>query len=727
MVDQNIADTTSQMEALGNQANSVGDVIGRFFDRVRDGASKAGIKLGEVSTVLDTLSTKITEASKSFDVEGASASLSTLQDPLDSLIGSFEKLNSVVDQSKIFQQFADNSGAAINTVTLKLDGLQKIMSGLKIPGADKITGTIADRLQGLSANATESEKLEQSFVALSAAGGDLSKIFDGQGGELKDLSALTMAYSNTVAGAADATGLSVKQSMDFANALKTIPGVMDQYITTGEKGEKSTTALIATMQLMTGTGRSQAEVMQALNTSYDKLSQSQGAINDAAQKGAEYLATISSVSTGLKLKFDDVKSVMEATADQFKFIGNETDGAAKILGRYTDALKETGLTSKASLEITQQMITGMKDMTTGTKAFLSLKAGGPGGLQGAFQIEQLMRQGKIDEVMKMAENALKQQFGGKIYTQAEAAQSPEAASQFMRQRQLLQSGVFGIGKGMGDEQSTRLLEALGKGDTLAATKEIKTGQNALTAVTKQGTDIQVRNNNELKTANRFLERNAIAAELSAGATIRGLFGAGRPGTGGLRDTMATAAGSNIAGVQNEQRLAMERGGAGTATQAEFAQQFIIGGRQAINMAMQSGKNIAQGAVEGMKGIGKLTSDTIDAAEKLIGENKLGKYAGPQIHPAATETKQREAVYANTTMGRGPTHTMPSHVTAPATDAAMAAKQHAAGGATPQDGARTIRLEITAPEHMTVKKSTRSAVHAHNAQSTVINFDEDLGY
>jgi hypothetical protein len=400
------------------------------------------------------------------------------------------------------------------------------------------------------------------------------------------------------------------------------------------------------MQLMTGTGRSQDDVIKSLNFAYDNLSTSQGKIVDSGQKAAEFFATISSVANTLKLKFDDVQPVMNAIAEQFKFVGNETDAAAKVLGRYTDALRETGLTSKASLGIVQEMVGTMSNLTTGTKAFLSLRSGGPGGLQGGFQIDQLLRQGKLDQVVQMAERSLKQQFGGRIYSQAEAAQSPEAASQFMRQRQLLQSGAFGIGKGMSDDKATRLLESLGKGDLGAASKEIKTGQSALTDVTKKGADIQQRNNDQLKMANRTLERNAIAAEITAGATVKQLFGTSGANRDNIARTMTQASGPK-GQLQNDQRIRMEQ--AKNTDVEDFAKQSAILGRQITKDILESGKGIEQSANEGIK----MFDSAIQELSSLTGMDKEKK--PPAIMPPTPkETQQRPGrmLDARAPAGRG---------------------------------------------------------------------------
>lgn len=624
-----INNATKALKVLQEQFAATENSLPNFLSIIENLAGKIGEDVGSIGDEFKELNDYIIKTRDSLIVMGAGNGIGNLQSPLDKLTKSFINFSTMVDKSQVFKQFSDDSMPAIDLVTTHLDKLQAIMKALHIPGAEKLTKVASS----LIANANEGEKLENSFVALSAAGGDLSQVFEGQGGQLKDLTALTTAYSNVVGEAADATGLNTYQSMAFGNELKKIPGFMDQNVKTGIEGKDSTNALTAAMKVMSGTGQSQSEVMKGLNVAYDKLSNSQGKVNDNAQKGVQFLSTISSVSTGLKLRFDDVRNVMESVADQFQFIGDNTDAAARVLGRYTDALRETGLTSKASLEITEKLTKGISELSIGQKAFMSLRAGGPGGLQGAFQIEQLLRQGKMDQVVMMAERNIRQQFGGRIYTQAEAAQSPQAASQFMRQRQLLQSGVFGVGGGMKEDQATRFLEALKKGDTLAATKEIKTGQDALTAVTKQADQIQERNNTELKSISRASERVAIATEISALAEMRRSYGTTGEGKQAqrMRDIMGRA-GSEGA-LEQQRGFANIAGGAGGPNQGAVDEQMGILGRKFMAGFVESGEAIAAGSKDFAEDMAKSTGAGIAAARDLHEKIKADteKVTAPQIH------------------------------------------------------------------------------------------------
>jgi hypothetical protein len=692
------------IQNLGNAANAVSDDIvqnQRVWKAWEDQIKSA---LSGIISSFGDLDDRIKDNSQRLSVIGGAASdLKKLQDPLDALNVSFLKLSTVMNQTKQFQFDFKIDSSPIDDMSKNMGTLSDIMKKLKIPD------TMTQGMVNFVKNAEEAEKLENAFVGLSSSGGELDKVFTSQGGILKDLQALTAAYTSRVEESADITKYSVHQTMDMANALKGIPELSDQLIRTNEENIGVTTSLTAAMTLMSGTGRNQTDVVKALNLAYDNLSDGQNKVNDAAQRGMQYLATVSSISTDLKLKFDDVNKVMSEVAEQFKFVEDNTDASARILGRYTDALRETGLTGKASMEIISKMTSNMKEMEMGTKAFLSIRSGGAGGLQGAFQIEQLMRQGKTDQVMQMAERNLKQQFGGRIYTQAEAAQSPEAASQFMRQRQMLQSGAFGIGKGMGDDQATRLLEALGKGDTLAATKELKTGQDALTNVSKQGHQLQDRTNNYLKDMNRFAERGAIASEITAGKMIRDMMGIS--GTADSRGNTPRDLAAQRREEGNLYSIGQRRSGmaleAGKPTEQDAADQLLLTASRATEKLVEDLTGLSLGAKSAGKGIVDTIKGAANAAKRINSEReeappphifqnipeknapKGPSWLNEYMKEAPADDQRKAGVLAQAQRMQMPTHTLPS--------VAAAARQTVAttkGGrpGTPEK----IVLEILAP-------------------------------
>jgi hypothetical protein len=630
--------TATLVDGLLKSLRPVYDLLSKSFGaEAVSNASKYTAQIGSLSDKFTNLKEQFSQLSDGDLQFVVTFNGNKPTEEVDNWIKSFQGFSQFISNARIFDKFSVDSAASLNTVS---DSIDKIQQGLRVLGFNKSIDT------ALIQNATQAEKLENNFIALAASTGKMNDLFDKGGTELKDLGAITSAYTGRIADVADATGFSVSQTLEFAAALGKIPEAMDKTIQVGDGVSDQLNSLQVAMRLMSGSGRSQKDVFDTLNVAYEKLSTSQGVITDNAQRGAEMFAVMSQASNVLNLRFEDVKNVIESIADQFKFVGNETDAATRLLARYTDALRETGLTSRASIDIIQQMVKSISDVNMGTKAFISLRTGGPGGLQGGFRIEQMLREGRLDQVVTMMERAFRQQAGGRMFTLAQAAQSPEAAAGFMRQRQLLQSGAFGIGRGMGDDQATRFLEALGKGGLGGGTEaakmlanSLKPGQDALQTVNERGANIQERSWNELKKANNFLERNAVAAELFAGMNVRQFFGATGNRGADLRRGMSAATGrarEDVLGVGALQ-------GIGPSDRQEQIRQLITIGRQAVAEGVSASREILQGVGEGVGAIGEGIKGMIDDATDDIDTTEYATPPGQR--PTSQLQQQRERTMA----------------------------------------------------------------------------------
>lgn len=593
------------LKNLSPEANKLTSAIGNAWEAAEDGASNVVDEIESVGKAIRQLATND-------EPRLIGAAFDKLENPIDRLTVGITNALAVMKFQPVITDI-DKMGSSITTTGVNLDLLTGIANKFGSAGISKVADAIAKMGEAFVPNAAEAEKFQNALIGMTASAGNLNSLFTDTGGStLVDLTAKMRNYSNQVEDAADSSSLGVGETFKFANALKTIPGVLDQSISSGKGADNQMSALVGTLKLMSGTGVGQAEVMKSLTTAYDHLGNSTGKVSDSAQKGAVFLADVSSVANTLGLRFDDVDKALTGVAEKFRFVGDNTDSAARILGRYTDALRETGLTGKASMEIVDGMVKSVNEMTLGAKAFLSLRSGGPGGLQGAFQIEQLMRQGKLDQVFQMAEKSLRQQFGGRIYSQAEAASSPEAASQFMRQRSLLKSGAFGIGQGLENDQATRLLEALGKGN-FGDAKGLLTGQDALKQSTDRGTAIQKNSENALKQLNRTVERIAIAAELSAGLQLKQLMGSG------------TAAGADRIGAYQTSaagRSAVASGRQASAVDASSSiKEAALMERQIISQIMDSTGSIMDGVQEGLKNVATGGADMAKDVADIYKQNK----------------------------------------------------------------------------------------------------------
>jgi hypothetical protein len=303
-----------------------------------------------------------------------------------------------------------------------------------------------------------------------------------------------------------------------------------------------------------------------------------------------------------------VQTVMDSISETFKDFGNETDQSALTLNRFTSALRETGLTAKESLRITGDLIKNIGGMDTAQKAFLSSRSGGPGGLQGAAQIDMLLRQGKEDQVMRMAQQSLMKQFGGNITTEEEGARSQSAASQNMRQRMMIQSGVFGIGKGATDAEAQHILEALKKGDMGGA---VKVGKEAVKEVSEKGTSVQVQMNNYLKNMDSTLKTGEIYQQLTALSTIKLATGAGsekleqlmrdynsKAGIAQQKEGVTREKGVNIRGAAG--KASVDEGKAMAANNAVASMGNLWDMREGVTKTLNAGATGFEEALSGLK-------------------------------------------------------------------------------------------------------------------------------
>lgn len=524
-----MADDTVNISDLGNVVDEVKQSIADAKDQVNSLGQSfhnvLGDKLvGYLKAARSLIDTDLTSSYKNFadKIENAPVEINLETGDFESSMtrasNSFLAFSQVISNAKVFQNFKTDSEASINST---IDNLGKLNTALKNVGLGEIGGggIVSKILGNVADNISQGEKLKNTYLSIAAASGKLNDAFDGSNGKLKDLNALLTNYSERIGQTALVTGLSVDQTLQFASALDSMGISSSKSV---NLGNSSMSTLLATMQLMSGSGRSMGEVTEILGKAFENLSGNTRGMVDSGQLGIEMFAQMSNTANTLGLRFDYVKGLLEETAKNFRFIGNETDATTKILGRYSEALQQTGLTSKASVDIVSDLTKNIGQLTMGTKALISQQSGMGGGLQGAFKIEQLVATGKLDEVMKMSERLFRQVAGGRIYTREEAANSPQAAAGFMRQRQLLQSGAVGF-KIEDENAASKFLEALSRGN-LGAAKGLMTGTQAAEKVTERGSQVQQNNNNLLKIANTIMERNAMFAEISASANMQTAMG-----------------------------------------------------------------------------------------------------------------------------------------------------------------------------------------------------------
>ncbi len=514
-----------------------------------------------------------------------------------------------------FQNLEVKGGNSIKTLGSDFDDLVVRFGGWA-NASKALVGTSLSHLVGKTEevakkfldNASSAQKLEASYINLMQASGQLGKVFDTTGNisvHLKDNVAEYGAHLNDVAAISH---VSLKAASELSAELSKFPGVMGTNIEmTGASSDKLKIEAAA-FRLAAGAGKDVHEVVAALSTAYDYLGNSTGKVIDVEKKSIELFALMSETQQKLGLRFEDTQGYLTHVAQQFQNVGDNTLGSIHVLERFQGALQNTGLTARASTAIVTHMVDSIKGLEMGTKALISARSGGAGGLQGAFQVENLLNQGKIDEVAKMMEQTLRKQFGGRIYTREEAAQSPQAAAQFMRQRTMLQSGAFG-GIAKDADTASKLLEAM-KSGPVATENAIKGGLEAVKLVNTQGIAKQDLQINEIGKLNSGLDRSITIQQQTYLATARMAIGIGADKTGAVAQDLKKFI--EVAQSKEVERVGQAKGFEGKPNEIGS---FEEENQRAVHDTMTSIGSIGKMAAEGVKTVVHGASAALNISQK----------------------------------------------------------------------------------------------------------------
>lgn len=399
-------------------------------------------------------------------------------------------------------------------------------------------------LSTLHQAAAPARNLEAGLLGAASSSGELGSFLRETGTDLEGLDRKMTSFVDLTYDLAQASGLSVSQVAGFASEISKIPGVLSTTIDLENKGITQLHMLDAAMKVAAGTGQKFSSVVDDLNDIYRNY-------NTTGEKALQLVARLSSASAGLKIPLDIVKEYTKNASSQFKFFGDNTQSALNILNKFAPSLKASGLGPAAVAELTRGMTDNIARLDVAQRAFVSQTSGGPGGLQGSYQIELLKQQGRLDQVQSMVEKSLRQQFGGRIVTLEEAARSPAAAAQFTKEVQLLTTGPTKIANTEGE--AYKILEAMSKGFKAPAgvTEAVATPEDALKSSLEVGNAWQERNYNELVVQTNKLDLVAMHTSMMANAATRQFLGpATIPGQKEDREKAAERAGNRSILVQN---------------------------------------------------------------------------------------------------------------------------------------------------------------------------------
>lgn len=342
--------------------------------------------------------------------------------------------------------------------------------------ADKMVDFIKGAVGNLLDSADNAVKLQDVYIKAAAATGRLGDAHEAVGPDLQRINQLIRDQRTAISQAAIATNSSQDTVESYYRQLMNLPVAFKAGEDAQTRARSATIELTKSIQLARGMGREYTDIMEDMRTAIRDY-------NASMPEAMEFTAQISEISKNYNIELKDVQNSLRGTADAFKYFGNEGAGAAEILNEYVGSLKSTGLSGAAATDIVTNMTRQIGQLSIAQKAFLSGQQGGPGGLMGAFDIDMKLRQGKLKEVMDMAKNQLLKMTGPLVSTQ-EAASSPQAAAQMVKQIQMLRSGPLGA-FAKSDMEAEHLIDALKSGRT-ENFKELVSGQEAVGKATEMG-------------------------------------------------------------------------------------------------------------------------------------------------------------------------------------------------------------------------------------------------
>lgn len=416
-----------------------------------------------------------------------------------------------------FSSIGEAAKESTSNINETLDSVNKLL-GIDINKDNPIAKTLRSA-ESLIKLGDSTREFEMGLISTAAASGQLGDLLESVGDDFNGLILKSEQFSRITYELANASGLGQKQVAGYAKELMTIPGAMDTVVKSQEEGIADMHLLDATMKIGVGSGVGFTQTMKDLSFQYSEL-------GTTGKQALDYTARLSAVSQELKMPMENVRSYTEGAARSFRYLGDNTQSAINIFERFAPTLQKGGLGVRAVSDLIGGVTQNISQMGIAQKSFLSSQTGGPGGLQGGYQVELLMKQGKVDDVYKKVEQSLRKQFGGRIVTLEEAAADNRAAGQFTKQVQMLTQGPTKIASS--DQEAYRILDVLAKGGPEKAGPKTDS-ETAFRSALKVGDELQERQTNILSKIENETQRGTQLASISAYNLTRLALGTEREG------------------------------------------------------------------------------------------------------------------------------------------------------------------------------------------------------
>jgi len=401
-----IADSSIKLnEMLG----SASDALKSMNDLLRSGNTSSifdriGLSVKNTTDLTNLLSIKFLGVRGSFNGIGKDLPINTFTSQINDFIGT---LPSGAERANRLGSALKSIG--LNPESMGIEAMQKLLLQFALASDNAL-------------------RMRTSLISASAASGDLGNVFRAAGSDLSSFNNILQLQQDQLNSTQLSLGLQASQVENYYQELLKVPGAMSQVV-------NGTNLLTASIQLAAGTGMSYSSIVSNLAEAYNQF-------GVQGEPALLFTSRMGEISRKYGVELSAVSNQLKTTALSFKFFGDNMEATSKIFNTYLGALKNSGLGTTAQIEIISKMTRGIEGMNVAQKAFLSAQTGGPGGLMGAFKIDEMIDAGKLDEVMDKIRQQMNKQFG-RIVSLGEAAGDQQAAAQYQKQITILRSGPLG--------------------------------------------------------------------------------------------------------------------------------------------------------------------------------------------------------------------------------------------------------------------------------------------
>lgn len=542
------APTRSFREGM-ESANQKLERVKRGFDSGQEGikgfmASLGNLSRSNIGEFFEGLDKKIR---KKIETAGeANQEMTNLAGTLISFAGAATGKLQISDE-------LNKMGEASQEATSQLGQVYTRISGI-IPGGEALNKRLEEvgfNLENVFKQTDIVRNMEISLLRTSTAAGNLDEVMGSLEGDITNLPNKILQFTNEMTDLANANNISFDSAVKLSNIMREIPGAMDAMVSTSQDGTEQMDMMNAVLKVSHGTFQSTEDVMGDVRMMFENF-------NIVGTDSLELVTRMHAAAQELNMPMENMRGFVSQAAESFRFLGDNTQAAINIMGRFGPALRDAGVGPRGIQDIVSNMVNVVSQLDVAQRAFVSARSGGVGGLQGGYELAYQMQEGGLDEVFSQVETTLRDMMGGQLVTLEEASQSRQAAAQMTRQVQMLTTGPLAIA---GSEQEAfRIVEAMSRGEGPEGI-DIGGPEATLDEAVQQGNQIQEHQLDALNNVRNELERQTVIAGLSLDVWRKQLTGA------------ESALGRNIALREEAMQATRERDIIGAEPTTSVGQEF----------------------------------------------------------------------------------------------------------------------------------------------------------